>query len=390
MLSPEEALQKLFDLVKPLDKETVSIENVSSRVLRDNCVAKQSQPSFPMSAMDGYALASKDIRPNVKLKVIGESAAGHPPPKKIKSGESMRIFTGAAIPDGADKVIIQEQVLRNKSHIEFKENIDQSSYIRPAGSDFKKGFIFKAPKLITPYDVMLLASMGYSKLNVSKKPIVSIISTGDELVHPNTKPKHGQIICSNSYGIKAILEQNGAIVKVLPIARDKIESLETAFSLASNSDLVITTGGASVGDHDLVHLVAKKIGIKPAFYKVAMRPGKPLMAGKCDLFTFVGLPGNPVSSMVCSHVFLKPMINKMLGLKYEKVKRAKYPVKHAISKNGSREHYMRAYLKDGKVTVYNNQDSAATSILQSSNALVVRAPFDPRIEPNDLVEVIKL
>ena len=234
MLSPEEALQKLFDLVKPLDKETVSIENVSSRVLRDNCVAKQSQPSFPMSAMDGYALASKDIRPNVKLKVIGESAAGHPPPIKIKSGESMRIFTGAAIPDGADKVIIQEQVLRNKSHIEFKENIDQSSYIRPAGSDFEKGFIFKAPKLITPYDVTLLASMGYSKLNVSKKPIVSIISTGDELVHPNTKPKHGQIICSNSYGIKAILEQNGAIVKVLPIARDKIESLETAFSLASN------------------------------------------------------------------------------------------------------------------------------------------------------------
>ena len=390
MLSSEKALQKLFGLVKSLGKETVSIADATGRILRDDCLAKYPQPSFAMSAMDGYALASKDIKPNAKLKVIGESAAGHPSKEKINSGESIRIFTGAAIPEGADKVVIQEQVLRKNGYIEFNKNIDQSTYIRPAGSDFKKNFVFKAPKLITPYDVMLLASMGYSKIKVSKKPIISIISTGDELIPPNTKPKFGQIICSNSYGIKAMLEENGAIAKILPIAKDNVASLETAFELAKSSDIVITTGGASVGDHDLVQQVAKQIGIKPAFYKVAMRPGKPLMAGKCNSFTFVGLPGNPVSSMICSQVFLKPMINKMLGLKYEKTKTTKYPLTNALKKNGSREHYMRAYLSDGKVTVQNNQDSAATSILQSSNALVVRAPYDQRIEPNDLVEVIKL
>ena len=344
MLSSEEALQRLFDLVKPLGKETVSIANASGRILRDDCLAKHPQPSF----------------------------------------------TGAAIPQGADKVVIQEQVLRKNGYIEFNKNIDQSTYIRHAGSDFKKSLIFKAPKLITPYDVMLLASMGHSKLNVSKKPIISIISTGDELIPPNTKPKFGQIICSNSYGIKALLEKNGVIAKILPIAKDNIASLETAFELAKNSDIVITTGGASVGDHDLVQQVAKKIGIKSAFYKVAMRPGKPLMAGRCNSFTFVGLPGNPVSSMICSQVFLKPMINKMLGLKYEKTKRTKYPLTNALKKNGSREHYMRAHLKDGKVTVQINQDSASTSILQSSNALVVRPPHDKCREKNDLVDVIRL
>ena len=390
MLSSEEALQKLFDLVKPLGKETVTIANASGRILRDDCAAKHPQPSFSMSAMDGYALASKDIKPNAKLKVIGESAAGHPSQEKINSGESIRIFTGAAIPEGADKVVIQEQVLRKNEYIEFKGNIDQSTYIRPAGSDFKKSLIFKAPKLITPYDVMLLASMGHSKLNVSKRPIISIISTGDELIPPSTEPKFGQIICSNSYGIKAMLEENGAITKILPIAKDNVASLETAFQLAKNSDIVITTGGASVGDHDLVKQVAKQVGIKPSFYKVAMRPGKPLMAGKCNSFIFVGLPGNPVSSMICSQVFLKPMINKMLGLKYEKTKRTKYPLANALKKNGSREHYMRAHLKNGKVTVQINQDSASTSILQSSNALVVRPPHDQCREKNDLVEVIRL
>jgi molybdopterin molybdotransferase len=232
--------------------------------------------------------------------------------------------------------------------------------------------------------------MGHSKLNVSKKPIISIISTGDELIPPNPKPNFGQIICSNSYGIKALLEKNGVIAKILPIAKDNIASLETAFELAKNSDIVITTGGASVGDHDLVQQVAKNIGIKSAFYKVAMRPGKPLMAGRCNSFTFVGLPGNPVSSMICSEVFLKPMINKMLGLNYEKTERTKYPLTNALKKNGSREHYMRAQLKDGKVTVQINQDSASTSILQSSNALVVRPPHDQCREKNDLVDVIRL
>ena len=390
MLTTQEALSKLFELVSPLESELISIENANGRVLIQDCKAKISQPSFSSSAMDGYAINSDDLHSDSELIVIGESAAGHPLEKPITKDQAVRIFTGAVVPEGANKVVMQEEVTRIGNTIRFNQNIDSSNYIRSEGSDFQKGFIFKCPKKITPYDIMLLASMGFNKIKVTRKPLISVISTGDELVVPGTKLQKGQIICSNSYGIKAILEENGAIVNILPIAKDKINSLETAFQLSEGSDLVITTGGASVGDHDLVQQAVGKIGIKTIFYKVAMRPGKPLMAGKSGRFTFVGLPGNPVSSMVCSHVFLKPMLNKMLGLKYERLKRFKAALTHKLEKNGPREHYMRAMVEDGKATVQNNQDSASSSILQRSNALVVRLPNDKMKHVNELVEIIML
>ena len=390
MLTTQEALSKLFELVSPLESELISIENANGRVLIQDCKAKISQPSFSSSAMDGYAINSDDLHSNSELVVIGESAAGHPLEKPITKDQAVRIFTGAVVPEGANKVVMQEDVTRIGNTIRFNQNIDSSNYIRSEGSDFQKGFIFKSPKKITPYDIMLLASMGFNKIKVTRKPLISVISTGDELVVPGAKLQKGQIICSNSYGIKAILEENGAIVNILPIAKDKINSLETAFQLSEGSDLVITTGGASVGDHDLVQQVVGKIGIKTIFYKVAMRPGKPLMAGKSGKFTFVGLPGNPVSSMVCSHVFLKPMLNKMLGLKYERLKRFQAALTHELEKNGPREHYMRAMVEDGKATVQNNQDSASSSILQRSNALVVRLPNDKMKHVNELVEIIML
>ena len=390
MLTTQEALSKLFELVSPLESELISIENANGRVLIQDCKAKISQPSFSSSAMDGYAINSDDLHSDSELIVIGESAAGHPLEKPITKDQAVRIFTGAVVPEGANKVVMQEEVTRIENTIRFNQNIDSSNYIRSEGSDFQKGFIFKSPKKITPYDIMLLAGMGFNKIKVTRKPLISVISTGDELVVPGTKLQKGQIICSNSYGIKAILEENGAIVNILPIAKDKINSLETAFQLSEGSDLVITTGGASVGDHDLVQQAVGKIGIKTIFYKVAMRPGKPLMAGKSGKFTFVGLPGNPVSSMVCSHVFLKPMLNKMLGLKYERLKRFQAALTHELEKNGPREHYMRAMVEDGKATVQNNQDSASSSILQRSNALVVRLPNDKRKHVNELVEIIML
>ena len=390
MLTTQEALSKLFELVSPLERELISIENANGRVLIQDCKAKISQPSFSSSAMDGYAINSDDLHSDSEFIVIGESAAGHPLEKPITKGQAVRIFTGAVVPEGANKVVMQEDVTRIGNTIRFNQNIDSSNYIRSEGSDFQKGFIFKSPKKITPYDIMLLAGMGFNKIKVTRKPLISVISTGDELVVPGAKLQKGQIICSNSYGIKAILEENGAIVNILPIAKDKINSLETAFQLSEGSDLVITTGGASVGDHDLVQQVVGKIGIKTIFYKVAMRPGKPLMAGKSGKFTFVGLPGNPVSSMVCSHVFLKPMLNKMLGLKYERLKRFQAALTHELEKNGPREHYMRAMVEDGKATVQNNQDSASSSILQRSNALVVRLPNDKMKHVNELVEIIML
>ena len=390
MLTTQAALNKLFELVTPLEGELISIENANGRVLIQDCKAKTSQPSFSSSAMDGYAIKSIDLRSYSELSVIGESAAGHPLNKPIAKGQAARIFTGAVVPKGANKVVMQEDVTRIKNTIRFNQNIGSSDYIRSEGSDFKKGFVFQSPKTLTPYDIMLLAGMGFDKIKVARKPIISVISTGDELVVPGSKLKTGQIICSNSYGIKAFLEENGAIVNILPIAKDNINSLETAFQLSEGSDLVITTGGASVGDHDLVQQVVEKIGIKTIFYKVAMRPGKPLMAGKSEQFVFVGLPGNPVSSMVCSHVFLKPMLNKMLGLKYERLKRFQASLTHKLEKNGPREHYMRALVDNGKVTVQKNQDSASSSILQRSNALVVRSPNDQAKHMNELVEIIML
>lgn len=390
MLTTQAALSKLFELVNPLEGELISIENANGRVLIQDCKAKTSQPSFSSSAMDGYAINFKDLLSYSELTVIGESAAGHPFQKPINQGQAVRISTGAVVPKGANKVVMQEDVTRIKNTIKFNQNIDSSDYIRLEGSDFKKGFVFKSPKKLTPYDVMLLAGMGFDKIKVARKPIISVISTGDELVVPGTRLKRGQIICSNSYGIKAILEENGAIVKILPIAKDKINSIETAFQLSEGSDLTITTGGASVGDHDLVQQVVEKIGIKTIFYKVAMRPGKPLMAGKSGRFVFVGLPGNPVSSMVCSHVFLKPMLNKMLSLKYERLKRSQVSLSHKLEKNGPREHYMRALVDNGRVTIQKNQDSASSSILQRSNALVVRPPNDKAKHINELVEIIML
>ena len=304
MLSTKEALDQLLTLVTPLKGELVDIDKANGRVLFQDHTAKISQPSFASSAMDGYALHTDELSRQSNFLVIGESAAGHPFTKKINKGEAVRIFTGAIVPEGANIVIMQEDVIKSHNQIKINKNCDLSGYIRQEGSDFKKGFSFKAPKLLTPYDIMLLAGMGFGKVKVTKKPTISVISTGDELVVPGTKLKKGQIICSNSYGIKAILEENGAIVNILPIAKDTINSLETAIRLSEDSDLVITTGGASVGDHDLVRQVIKKMGIKTSFYKVAMRPGKPLMAGRSKRFIFVGLPGNPVSSMVCSHVML--------------------------------------------------------------------------------------
>ena len=390
MLSTKEALDQLLTLVTPLKGELVDIDKANGRVLFQDHTAKISQPSFASSAMDGYALHTDKQSRQSNFVVVGESAAGHPFTKKINKGEAVRIFTGAVVPEGANIVIMQEDVITSNNQIKINKNCDLSGYIRQEGSDFKKGFSFKAPKLLTPYDIMLLAGMGFGKVKVTKKPTISVISTGDELVVPGTKLKKGQIICSNSYGIKAILEENGAIVNILPIAKDTIKSLETAIRLSEDSDLVITTGGASVGDHDLVGQVIKKMGIKTCFYKVAMRPGKPLMAGRSKRFIFVGLPGNPVSSMVCSHVFLNPMINKMLGLSDQKSRKFQAKLEHPLEKNGARQHYMRALVNNGKVMVQKNQDSASTSILQNSNALVIRPPNHKALDINDLVDVILL
>lgn len=288
MISVDEALSHLFSLVAPLESEPVSLHDAAGRVLAETVTARRDQPPFSASAMDGYAVQSSDVAPGSRLTVTGEAAAGYGYSGSVASGEAIRIFTGAPVPDGADRVIIQEDVTREGDTITLGDTLDEGPHIRRQGADFSTGDTIDPPRRLTPSDVALLAAMNVPRVNVARKPVVALISTGDELVMPGEDPGPDQIIASNTFGLKAMLEQLGATARLLPIARDTVPSLETAFSLADGADLVVTIGGASVGDHDLVGDVAASLGMERSFYKVRMRPGKPLMAGRMGNAAMVG------------------------------------------------------------------------------------------------------
>ena len=318
MISVAEARAKTLALVAQKDIETVPLIEARGRVLVRDAVAKRAQPPFAASAMDGYAVRLEDAAPDAVLRVVGEAAAGHAFAGAIKPGEAVRIFTGAPIPQGATRVIIQEDVTRDRTSITLSKHLEENHFIRPAGGDFTVGDRLSAPRLLAPADLALLAAMNLNNIPVSCKPSVAIIATGDELVMPGESPAEDQIIASNCFGLHAMVEAAGGDPRLLPIARDSQASLKTAFELARGSDLIVTIGGASVGDHDLVGSVAAELGLERAFYKIAMRPGKPLMAGHLAGSAMLGLPGNPVSAMVCGQLFMLPMIQKMLGLPTER------------------------------------------------------------------------
>ncbi len=390
MITVEEALTHLFALVAPLETEHVDLNAASGRVLSKDVTARRDQPPFAASAMDGYAVPTGDATPGATLTVIGEAAAGHSYAGHIGPGQAARIFTGAPLPEGADWVVIQEDVTRSGNTITLSDRLETKSHVRPAGADFKTGDKITAPRLLSPSDIALLAAMNIPKVPVTRKPVVAIIATGDELVQPGEEPGPDQIIASNSHGLAALVAENGAAARLLPIAHDNAPALRLAFDLASDADLIVTIGGASVGDHDLVGEIAQDQGMERAFYKIAMRPGKPLMAGRMGPATMIGLPGNPVSAMVCGHVFLLPVIRKMLGLPAAPAPRQTAKLAGNISVNGPREHYMRARLDADGVTVFDRQDSSLLTVLSDANCLVVRPVNDgPRHAGQD-VEIIHL
>ncbi len=376
MISVDEALGHLFALVAPVGSEPVPVADANGRVLTSPVTAPRDQPPFPTSVMDGYAVRDTDIRPGAVLNVIDESAAGHRADHAVGQGQAIRIFTGAPVPDGADRVLIQEDTTRDGDQITVGETPDSAVYIRPAGTDFKAGGQISAPRRLGPNDFVLAGAMNAGELTCSRRPEVALVATGDELVMPGESPGPDQIIASNALGLAALIRAEGGIPRILPIARDRRENLDLALDLAQGADLIVTIGGASVGDHDLVQDVARARGMEPAFYKVAMRPGKPLMAGHLGQTPMIGLPGNPVSSMVCGHVFLLPTLRVMLGLPAAPATRAQAPLAADIGPNGPREHYMRARLDGGRLTVFDRQDSGLMSVLSSANALVVRPPKD--------------
>lgn len=394
MISVAQALDRLFSIAKQLDVETVSLADAAGRVLAMDVAARLTQPPFASSAMDGYAVINAEAQSGMTLKVIGESAAGSRFEGKVSSGNAVRIFTGAPVPEGADCIVIQEDVSRDGDTITISENRDTKTYIRPAGGDFSEGELVKAPRLLSPADIALLAAMNIAEVQVTRKPIVALIPTGNELVMPGESPGPDQIISSNNFGLKALLEQHGASVRMLPIARDTVESLEQMLDLAKGADLIITLGGASVGDHDLVQSVAVSRGLEVDFYKVAMQPGKPLMAGMLGDTPMIGLPGNPVSTMVCGHIFVRPMINVMLGFAAAALTREVGRLGIDMKAAGWREHYMRARITQGEdgviVTPIGRQDSSLLSVLGQADGLMVREPNDPARCIGDKVNFIRI
>ncbi|WP_299725313.1 gephyrin-like molybdotransferase Glp [uncultured Tateyamaria sp.] len=390
MIPVSAALDHLFALADPLPLETVPLRAAAGRVLGETVSAQRTQPPFAASSMDGYALKGVEADLHAQFKVVGESAAGHRWEGTLRAGQAVRIFTGAPVPDGADKVVIQEDVTRSGDMISITDDPGPKDNIRPAGVDFEQGTPLEAPRRLSPGDIALLASMNIANVPVRRAPVVALISTGDELVVPGEAPGPDQIIASNTYGLAAMLEKVGAVPRILPIARDTVGSLQTVFGLTRGADLIVTIGGASVGDHDLVARVAEDLGMDQSFYKVAMRPGKPLMAGRLNGIPMVGLPGNPVSAMVCGAVFLTPMLNAMLGLGRAPAPRISMPLRGGLSANGPREHYMRARITDGMVEDAGAQDSSLLSVLAQSNALIVRPPHDPAQDEGAQVEVLLL
>ncbi len=389
MISVDEALVHVLALAKLCDIETLPLGAAAGRVLAKDIIATRDQPPFASSAMDGYAVPGVEAEPDAMFKVIGESAAGHGFDGKIGAGQAVRIFTGAPVPQGATRVIIQEDVVRSGNLITLNRDLDAAPYIRPKGDDFAVGDTITAPRVLRPSDLALAASMNAPVVSVRKRPVVAIVATGDELVMPGGTPGPDQIMASNGFGLEAMLRDAGAETRLLPIARDTIDSLKQVFSLCQGADLIVTIGGASVGDHDLVGQVAAELGLDQSFYKIAMRPGKPLMAGRLGNAALVGLPGNPVSSMVCGHIFLRPMIAKMLGVPTQSAIKSA-PLAAPLGANGPRAHYMRAIYDGTGIRALSRQDSGLLTVLSKANALLIRAPHAPAAAEGEPVQFLDI
>ncbi|MCE5971976.1 molybdopterin molybdotransferase MoeA [Sinirhodobacter sp. WL0062] len=393
MISVEEALAKVLELVQLLRTETIPLRKGLGRVMAAPVAAALTQPPFAASAMDGYWLAAADHRPGATLRVEGEAAAGRGFDGALAPGQAVRIFTGAPVPAEGGVVVLQEDVSRDGDILTLPERLSDNRNIRPRGQDFAEGTPYFPRHRLTARDLGLMAAMNVAELTVYRRPVVAIIATGDELVMPGETPGPDQIICSNNFVLAALSEAAGAEVRMLPIAADNEASLRMVFSLAEGADLIVTSGGASVGEHDLVGKVAADLGLERAFWKIAMRPGKPLMAGRMGNAAMLGLPGNPVSATVCAKLFLEPMLAALQGLP------AAHDVRQAIlgadtGPTGPRTHYMRARLAPGAglptITPFGSQDSALLGILAEADALLIRPLGDGARRTGETVDYIPL
>jgi molybdopterin molybdotransferase len=394
-----DALAAILAGAGPLAEEMVALDQAFHRVLARDVAARRTQPPQAMSAMDGYAVRAADAaQARARLKVIGEVAAGRPFERSVRAGEAVRIFTGGVIPDGADAVVIQEDTVADGSGITVTEAAIRGRHIRPAGVDFNQGdVLLSAGSRLTDRDLSLAASMNHPELAVCRRPKVALLATGDELVMPGNDPGPGQIVYSNGYALRALARAEGAETIDLGIAADTIASTTSGIRRARDcgADILVTTGGASVGDHDLVKQSLEAEGVAMAFWQIAMRPGKPMMHGRLGAMRVIGVPGNPVSSYVCTLLFVVPLIRALSGRKAVHNVRDSAVLGSDIAANDRREDYIRARLEkraDGTLvaTPVNHQDSSLLANLSASQALVVRAPFAPAAQAGAPCDILRL
>lgn len=400
MLSVTEARARIVAALPAMPAETLPLTAAAGRVLAEDVAARRTQPPFDVSAMDGWACRQADLAAiPATLKPVGSAAAGGRHEGRIGPGDCVRIFTGAPIPDGADAIVIQEDADLADGRLTVREAPKPGQWIRKAGLDFAEGqILLKAGTLLSPSDIGLAAAMNVPWLAVRRKPRIAVLATGDELARPGEPIGPNQIVSSNNIALCALIEEHGGVAIDLGIARDTEEDLRAKAAAAAGCDLLLTLGGASVGEHDLIHKILGGGGTGIDFWKIAMRPGKPLMFGRADLgksgsVALLGLPGNPVSALVCGYNFLLPAMRAMMGLNWE-IRFETAIAGEALAENDRREDYLRATLRQENdrlvATAFGRQDSSMLRRLSEADCLIVRPPLAPAVAAGAPVPILRL
>ncbi|TDK38622.1 molybdopterin molybdotransferase MoeA [Rhizobium deserti] len=390
LLPVSEAKAQLLAAARPVeDVDIVPLADANGRVLAVDLIARLTQPPFNASAMDGYAMKAADAAVlGAELAVIGSAAAGHAFDGTVKQGETVRIFTGAPLPEGSDSVLIQEDAeALDNNRIRTKFVVASGRHVRPRGQDFAEGeSVLSVGTLVDFGHLTVAAATNHPQLAVYRRPRVAILATGDELLQPGTTPGPAQIIASNTFGIAALVRDNGGEVLDLGIVKDRQADIAAAVekARAAKADVLVTLGGASVGDHDLVQSTLKGLGMELDFWRIAMRPGKPLMVGALGDMQVLGLPGNPVASLVTGMLFLEPLLRRLARLP-EKSREAVALSARTLAPNDQRQDYLRARLTkttDGSLLAepFDKQDSSMMKIFAHADALIVRPPHDPELQ----------
>ena len=393
MISVDEARARILAPLRPTPPEIVALPDAWSRVTAAPIRARLDQPPADVSAMDGYALRSADIGPR---RVIGAAPAGHPFGAEAGPGEAVRLFTGSVVPDGADCVVIQEDTQREADHLVLNDRPRPGSHIRRRGQDFAAGAILiPAGARLDARGIGLAAAGNHPWLAVHRRPVVAILATGDEIALPGNPIAPGGIVSSNAHALAALVRARGGIPMVLPIAQDSAETISEAVDAAVGADLLVTTGGASVGEHDLVRPGLERHGFTLDFWKVAMRPGKPLLCGRVGNTGVIGLPGNPVSALVCAILFLLPALDRLQGLPGDPPATTPARLGALLPANDARADHLRATLAasgDGVpvATPFARQDSSMLHVFYQAQALILRAPNASPLEAGAIVEIVRL